>query len=100
MSILSGIKLIREIFSTEKTVLVDVGGGRYDDRQLEENRKYIIPGYQREIKWDNEKVQILIDDLKEGDKFLGTIILSTSKSGEFEVIDGQQRLSVITLLLT
>lgn len=100
MSILSGIKLIREIFSTEKTVLVDVGGGRNDDRQLEENRKYIIPGYQREIKWDNEKVQILIDDLKEGDKFLGTIILSTSKSGEFEVIDGQQRLSVITLLLT
>lgn len=100
MSIISGIKLIREIFSTEKTVLVDVGGGRYDDRQLEENRKYIIPGYQREIKWDNEKVQILIDDLKEGDKFLGTIILSTSKSGEFEVIDGQQRLSVITLLLT
>lgn len=100
VSIISGIKLIREIFSTEKTVLVDVGGGRYDDRQLEENRKYIIPGYQREIKWDNEKVQILIDDLKEGDKFLGTIILSTSKSGEFEVIDGQQRLSVITLLLT
>lgn len=45
MSIISGIKLIREIFSTEKTVLVDVGGGRYDDRQLEENRKYIIPGY-------------------------------------------------------
>lgn len=69
VSILSGIKLIREIFSTEKTVLVDVGGGRNDDRQLEENRKYIIPGYQREIKWDNEKVQILIDDLKEGDKF-------------------------------
>lgn len=100
MSILSGIKLIREIFSTEKTVLVDVGGGRNDNRQLEENRKYIIPGYQREIKWDNEKVQILIDDLKEGDKFLGTIILSTSKSGEFEVIDGQQRLSVISLLLT
>lgn len=64
------------------------------------DRKYIIPGYQREIKWDNEKVQILIDDLKEGYKFLGTIILSTSKSGEFEVIDGQQRLSVITLLLT
>ncbi len=26
VSILSGIKLIREIFSTEKTVLVDVGG--------------------------------------------------------------------------
>lgn len=68
MSILSGIKLIREIFSTEKTVLVDVGG-RNDDCQLEENSKYIIPGYQREIKWDNEKVQILIDDLKEGDKF-------------------------------
>lgn len=29
MSILSGIKLIREIFSTEKTVLVDVGGENY-----------------------------------------------------------------------
>lgn len=100
MNILSGIKLVKEVLGNKETMMVDVGGGRNDPRPLEENRKYIIPGYQREIKWNNKNVQVLIDDLRDGEKFLGTIILSTSKKGEFEVIDGQQRLSVITLILT
>lgn len=100
MEILSGIKTVSEVFKKEETKLYDVSGGRNIPIPLEDNRIYIIPGYQREIRWDNEKVQILVDDLKKGSKFLGTIILSTSEACKFEIIDGQQRLTVITLMIT
>lgn len=100
MRILSGIKTVSEVFRSEETELYDVSGGRKLPFPLDNDRVYIIPGYQREIKWDNEKVQILVDDLKKGSKFLGTIILSTSEARKFEIIDGQQRITVITLMIT
>jgi hypothetical protein len=68
--------------------------------------KYIIPPYQRAYSWSKNECEELFDDLvgafensnKDG-YFLGNIILSTSKRDEFEVIDGQQRLTTMTLLL-
>lgn len=100
MGIRSGIKTVEEVFGTKQVCIYD----RINDREksvcLDENRIYIIPGYQREIRWSAENVQILIDDLKKGSKFLGTITLSTSEAKKFEVIDGQQRLTVITMLIT
>ena len=100
MANLSGIKKVDEFFESEELVIYDIPkGGREKCVILEEGRKYVIPGYQREISWSTENVQILIDDLKQGDKFLGTITLSTSRPKEFEVIDGQQRITVITLII-
>jgi len=66
-----------------------------------ENRVYIIPGYQREIRWSSEDVQTLIDDLiRGGKKFLGTITISTLDGIKCEVIDGQQRLTVLTMIIS
>ena len=100
MGILSGIKKVKEVFGTKQVCIYDKINGREKSVCLDENRTYIIPGYQREIRWTAENVQILIDDLKKGSKFLGTITLSTSEAKRFEVIDGQQRLTVITILIT
>lgn len=71
-----------------------------------------IPGYQRPYAWTTEQAQELIDDLLgfmrvsagEGADlpayFLGTIVLIKDESSpEAEVIDGQQRLTTLTLLL-
>lgn len=97
---LSGIKKVDEFFCSDELTICDVPrGGRERKVVLESDRKYIVPGYQREIRWSTENVQILIDDLKQGAKFLGTLILSTSKPKEFEIIDGQQRITVITLMI-
>lgn len=97
---LSGIKRVEEVLGKRQMYIFDKINGRENPFCLEENRVYIIPGYQREIRWSAENVQILIDDLKKGSKFLGTITLSTSAAKKFEVIDGQQRLTVITILIT
>ena len=85
-------------------------------RELLAGRKYSIDYYQREYKWQQKQVAELIDDLaskfleshEEGNErsdvaeyghyFLGSIIVS-DKDGRKFIIDGQQRLTTLTLLL-
>lgn len=85
-------------------------------RELLANRKYSIDYYQREYKWQQKQVGELIEDLvakflesyEEGDErsavaeyghyFLGSVIIS-DKDGQKFIIDGQQRLTTLTLLL-
>lgn len=67
--------------------------------KLEANRVYIIPDYQREIRWEKENLIELIMDLRSRDKFLGNIILS-KKDTNYYIIDGQQRTTVILMLIT
>jgi acetyl esterase/lipase len=86
-------------------------------RQLLANSKYSIDYYQREYKWGTEQVTELVgdltnkflDDYEAGDPrsavesyghyFLGSIILSSKEATRF-IVDGQQRLTALTLLLT
>ena len=37
---------------------------------LEENRKYIVPYFQREIRWTKDNLITLINDVRKGSKFL------------------------------
>ena len=101
MANLSGIKTVKEVFENEPMTIKDVSrGGIPKAIDFEKGREYIVPRYQREIRWSKDNVQILIDDLMGGKKFLGTITFSISEVGKFEIIDGQQRITVITLLLS
>ena len=100
MAILSGIKKVKEILGRAETDIYDKVCGRVKAFPLDENRTYIIPEYQREIAWSAENVQILIDDLRDGSKFLGSITVSTNEAKKFEVMDGQQRLTVLMMIVT
>ncbi len=65
---------------------------------------YQIPDYQRPYSWEDEQIEQLWDDLysamESGEEsyFLGPIILIKTKDGYFEVVDGQQRLTTLTIL--
>ena len=74
---------------------------------------FTIPGYQRPYAWGGEQTQELLDDLLSalaaapnqlGDAapyFLGSIVLIKSEaSPDATVVDGQQRLTTLTLLLS
>ena len=85
-------------------------------RELLKGVKYSIDYYQREYRWGKKQVLELLNDLtnkfleqyepqharKEVEKyphyFLGSIIISSKDSGDF-IVDGQQRLTSLTLLL-
>lgn len=50
---------------------------------LEKGRRYVIPDFQREIRWDQDNVEILLDDLESGSKYLGNIILTQQEENIF-----------------
>jgi hypothetical protein len=63
-----------------------------------------IPPYQRDYAWTTDNVDDLFDDIieameMEGSHYLGTFILSAGTAkGCFKVVDGQQRLTTLTML--
>jgi len=69
--------------------------------------EYVIPSYQRPYAWTVDEASELFDDLKsfydsedEEGYFLGSIVLIKSEDKPLaEVIDGQQRLTTLTILL-
>ncbi|MFA7081860.1 MAG: DUF262 domain-containing HNH endonuclease family protein [Bacteroidales bacterium] len=66
--------------------------------------KFIIPNYQREYAWDDKDFFELIEDIedtKKGDGyFIGHMVFKGAFNGsEFEVIDGQQRITTLTIIL-
>ena len=85
-------------------------------RELLTTAKYSIDFYQREYAWEERHIRELIDDLTGkfldsyesghsrhevegyGHYFLGSIVVSRKRSQRF-VVDGQQRLTTLTLLL-
>ena len=80
------------------------------------SNKYSVDYFQREYKWGRKQVEELLEDLKAkfndyfslgqtleeveeyGYYYLGSVILS-KEGGKFSIIDGQQRLTTLTLLL-
>lgn len=45
---------------------------------LEADRKYSIPAFQREVRWDDNNLKMLLYDLSRSSKFLGNIKRSVS----------------------
>lgn len=96
---------MREILGTAKNI-----------RTLLSGAKYGVDYYQREFRWQTKHVAELLDDLAEkfresyepthersavegyGHYFLGSIIISEKDAKKF-IIDGQQRLTTLSLLL-
>jgi uncharacterized protein with ParB-like and HNH nuclease domain len=75
-------------------------------------KKYIVPRFQREYSWTKEQVLELWNDIisnisiKDGDLehteyFIGSLVLvGDDKSISLQIVDGQQRLTTITILLS
>jgi hypothetical protein len=96
--------------------VTEIRGDAKSIRALLSGTKFSVDYYQREYRWGTKQIAELIEDLSEkflgsyeaGDErssvetyahyFLGSIIIS-DKDGRKYIIDGQQRLTSITLLL-
>lgn len=99
---ISGIISLRFFLRKEDSIMGYVVGDDLDEVaewKLKKNRKYEIPGYQREIKWEINNVKTFIEDIKQSDKFLGNVLISTTNRSLYQIIDGQQRITVTLMLL-
>lgn len=86
-------------------------------KTLLKDQKFFIDYFQREYRWQEKHIKLLVDDLtttflksyKSSDKrfdvvnyqnyFLGPVVFSVNSDGKKSIIDGQQRITSITLLL-
>ena len=69
------------------------------------NDSYVIPLYQRSFAWGDDEILQLIQDIydayntqKVKNYYIGSLVVLKRHDGRYEVIDGQQRLTVLTLL--
>lgn len=72
--------------------------------QIFESR-YIVPLYQRNFAWREEQVVRLLQDIyqaykldRNGNYFIGSLIVKMRMDEDYEIIDGQQRLTVLSLI--
>src|SRR5690606_33244595 len=66
--------------------------------------KFIIPDYQREYDWEENEIDELLEDLEDihptESYFIGHMVFEGKFNGtEFKVIDGQQRITTLTIML-
>ena len=69
------------------------------------NDQYIVPLYQRNFAWGENEIYQLLQDIYEnfkkipqGNYYIGSLVVLKRVNGDFEVIDGQQRLTTISLI--
>lgn len=73
-----------------------------DIRTLLSSAYYRIPRFQRPYSWDRENIQEFWDDIirdNPSDYFIGSMVVYKNGTQGYGVVDGQQRLTTITILL-
>jgi uncharacterized protein with ParB-like and HNH nuclease domain len=86
---------------------------RTADQSLEEifsghDTHYMVPNYQRDYAWKQDQIEelwedIIISNCNNTEYFMGTVVLSPGQTGnskEFNIIDGQQRLTTFAILFS
>lgn len=75
-------------------------------RQLMGNGlRYEIPKFQRDYTWEAEQWDDLWQDInlllnnEDNEHYMGYLVLQTSNNKEFQIIDGQQRLTTMSILI-
>lgn len=67
---------------------------------------YEVPIYQRNFAWEKDEISALVQDIYDASKksgeavyYIGTLVSFNKGDNVYEIIDGQQRLTTITLIL-
>ena len=67
--------------------------------------KYVIPKFQRDYSWESEHwddlwqdIQLILEN-EENEHYMGYLVLQTTDNKKYTVIDGQQRLTTLTILI-
>lgn len=73
-----------------------------DVESLLDGSYFHIPRFQRPYSWDDENINDFWNDLianKDDDYFIGSMVVYKKSKQQYGVVDGQQRLTTITILL-
>lgn len=90
-------------FVSRKGLMLKIESSDTDLESLLTGRYFHIPRFQRPYSWDDENIQDFWDDLNasiSGDYFIGSMVVYKMDKQAVGVVDGQQRLTTITIMLS
>lgn len=99
MSNIKGTIINVKDFLSQEVVSIKIRGTEEKVFELEKERIYVIPDFQREIRWLPENLIELMNDISRREKFLGNLILTRNENKKYSIIDGQQRTSMLLMLI-
>lgn len=78
---------------------------------LSDDGRYLVPMYQRNFTWGEAEITQLVQDVldyqqkqRRGERpqtyYIGTLVVFARRDGRYEVIDGQQRFTTLSLMAT
>ncbi len=89
--------------------MAEIKADKIEINSLFNNFWFLIPEYQRSYVWESDNINDLLDDLwyafsnrRDDEYFLGSLVLKKTKEtnfDEFEVLDGQQRLTTFFIFM-
>lgn len=71
---------------------------------ISQRKLFRVPAHQRSYAWDKESVEVFLSDIELAidndarDHFIGLVVIQASESGEWILLDGQQRLTTVSLI--
>lgn len=71
---------------------------------LGNGKQYFVPPFQRDYSWNKEQWEDLYEDIKSLDEhefphYMGTIVLQSSENKVFKIVDGQQRITTLSIFI-
>lgn len=68
------------------------------------NKKFMVPKFQRDYSWGSEQWDDLWQDIEtmrseKDDHYMGYLVLQTADDKNYQIIDGQQRFTTVTILI-
>ncbi len=89
--------------------MAEIHARKIEINQIFKDFWFLIPEYQRSYVWDSDNINDLLDDLwyaytnkRDDEYFLGSLVLKKTEEqnfNEFEVLDGQQRLTTFFIFM-
>ena len=86
-----------------KKIYLDPENRRFSDI-MSNNRRYIVPPFQRDYSWEDEQWEELWEDIEQMQQsqiqhFMGYLVLQTEDGKSFQIIDGQQRITTVSIII-
>ena len=71
---------------------------------LGNGKQYFVPSFQRDYSWNKEQWEDLYEDIKNLDEhdyphYMGTIVLQSAENKIFKIVDGQQRITTLSIFI-
>ncbi len=99
----AGLRIIKKEITMLKKVHLEPENKTFAE-VMSNGKSYVVPAFQRDYTWEEEQLDELWQDIQhiqahKTQHFMGYLVLQSADNRSFQIIDGQQRITTVTLII-